>query len=62
MYVLSSSLEYGDGYLFFYTYILGHALGMHEFTFLLCVLALCMMYLYIYLLTLSSVIVTVRVT
>ena len=41
---------------------LGHTLGMHAFTFLLCVLALCMMYVYIYLLAPFNVIVTVRVT
>ena len=45
-----SSLEYGDPCLLSCTYILGHALGMQAFTFLLCVLALCMMYVYIYLL------------
>ena len=50
MYHSSSSLEYGDPCLFSYTYILGHALGMLAFTFLLCVLALCMMQVYIYLL------------
>ena len=33
--------------LFSYTYILGHTLGMQAFTFLLCVLALCMIYVYI---------------
>ena len=49
MYHSSSSLEYGDPYLFTCIYILGHALGMWAFTFLLCVLALCMMYVYIYL-------------
>ena len=62
MYHSSSSLEYGDPCLLFYTYILGHALGVLAFTFLLCVLALCMMYVYIYLLAPSSVIVTVHVT
>ena len=50
VYHSSSSLEYGDLCLFSYTYILGHALGMLAFTFLLCVLALCMMQVYIYLL------------
>ena len=62
MYHSFSSLEYGDSYLFSCTYILGHALGMQAFTFLLCVLALCMMYVYIYLLAPSSVIVTIHVT
>ena len=61
VYYLSSSLEYGDPCLLFCTYILGHTLGMQAFTFLLCVLALCMMYVYIYLFTPSSVIVTVHV-
>ena len=42
-----SSLKYGNPYLLSYIYILGHALGMQVFTFLLCVLALCMMYVYI---------------
>ena len=50
LYHLFSSLEYGDLCLLSYTYILGHALGMQAFTFLLYVLALCMMYVYIYLL------------
>ena len=50
MYHSSSSLEYGDLCLFSCTYILVHALGMWVFTFLLCVLALWMMYVYIYLL------------
>ena len=50
VYHSSSSLEYGDPCLFSRTYILGHALGMQAFTFLLCVLALCMMYVHIYLL------------
>ena len=50
MYHSSSSLEYGNPYLFSCIYILGHALGKQAFTFLLCVLALCMMYVYIYLL------------
>ena len=44
------------------TYILGNALGMQGFTFLLCVLALIMMYVYIYMLAPSGVIVTVHVT
>ena len=46
----SSSLEYSDPCLLSCTYILGHALGMQAITFLLCVLALYMMYVYIYLL------------
>ena len=50
VYCSSSSLEYGNPCLLSCTYILGHALGMQAFTFLLCVLALCMMYVYIYLL------------
>ena len=49
LYYSSSSLEYGVPYLFSCTYILGHALGMQAFTFLLCVLSLCMMQVYIYL-------------
>ena len=51
VYHSSSSLEYGDPCLFSCTYILGHALGMEAFTFLLYVLVLCMMYVYIYLFT-----------
>ena len=62
MYHLSSSLEYGDPCLLSFPYILGHALGMLAFTFLLCVLALCMMYIYIYLLAPSGMIVIVHVT
>ena len=57
-----SSLKYGNPYLLSYIYILGHALGMQVFTFLLCVLALCMMYVYIYLLPPLGVIITVCVT
>ena len=48
LYHSSSSLEYGDPCLFSCTYILGHTLAMQAFTFLLCVLALCMMHVYIY--------------
>ena len=61
MYHSSSSLEYGNPYLLCCIYILGHALGMQAFTFLLYVLALCMMYVYIYLLAPPSVIVIVHV-
>ena len=50
LYHSSSSLKYGDPYLLSCIYILGHALGMQAFTFLLCVLALCIMHIYIYLL------------
>ena len=49
VYHLSSSLEYDDPCLLSCTYTLGHGLGMQAFTFLLCVLELCMMYVYIYL-------------
>ena len=52
LYHSSLFLEYGDPCLFSCTYILGHALGMQAFTFLLCMLALCMMHVYIYLLAL----------
>ena len=52
LYYSSSSLGYGVPYLFSCTYILGHALKMQASTFLLCVLALCMMHVYIYLLAL----------
>ena len=66
VYHSSSSLEYGNPHLLSRTYILGHALGILAFTFLLCVLALCMIYVYIYihiyLLAPSDVIVTVHVT
>ena len=64
MYHSSSSLKYGDPCLLSSTYILGHALGMYAFTFLHCVLALCIMYVYIYLLDPPpfGVIVTVRTT
>ena len=46
MYHLSSSLMYGDPCLLSCTYILGHILRMQAFTFLFCVLALCMIYVY----------------
>ena len=62
MYHSSSSLEYGDPCLLSFTYILGHALGMQAYTFLLCVLALFMIYIYIYLFAPSDVIVRVHVT
>ena len=54
MYHSSLSLEYGNPCLLSCTYNLGHTLGMQAFTFLLCVLALCMMYIYIYILACPS--------
>ena len=51
VYHSSSSLEYDDPCLLSCTYILGYALGMQAFIFLLCVLALCKMFVYIYLFT-----------
>ena len=50
LYHSSSSLEYGNPCLFSCAYILGHTLRMQTFTFMLYVLALCMMHVYIYLL------------
>ena len=62
LYHLFSPLKYGNSYLLSCIYTLGHALGMQVFTFLLCVLALCMMYVYIYLFPPFGVIITVCVT